>query len=39
MAEDYFIHTNRQHDHPIDFERLFDDVSVAATFADKSEYG
>ncbi|WP_226023955.1 McrB family protein [Halomicrobium salinisoli] len=39
MTEAYFIHTNRQHGHPIDFERLFEDVSVAATFADKSEYG
>ena len=39
MTESYFVHTNRQHDHPIDFERLFEDISVAATFADKTEYG
>jgi len=39
MTEAFFVQTNRQNHHSIDFERLFEDVSVAATFADKTEYG
>jgi hypothetical protein len=39
MPDAYFINSNRQNGHPINFERLFKDISVAATFADKSEYG
>ncbi|WP_232700605.1 McrB family protein [Halobacterium wangiae] len=39
MTGSYFIHTNRQHGHIIDFGRLFEDVSVAATFDDRSDYG
>lgn len=39
MPDSYFVHSNRQHHSEIDLDRLFETISVAATFSDREEWG